>query len=257
MAYDSDAGFDNLDFGMTVPGADSAGAPDNAASNAMATAGATAMAASLAQDDQRLAGGWDAPPPSMLGSRAVSPGAAWGFEDDDDVDAAWRDGGTGRTLAPDDTGVTAQGRVLRDIALRAYTLHPEHCHQSTAEVAHYFERHELDGRSANEQVATMRSTWREVDGARATALANRGVFVVAGLAGEANAGHTAVVIPGQGGMADRRPYPRVCGGGVPMRRSDGGKTAADTWMPSERARVRYFTPETRSWLRRVLTTLFF
>ncbi len=257
MAYDSDAGFDNLDFGMTVPGADAASPPDNAASNAMAAVGATAMAASLAQDDIRPAGGWDAPPPSMMGSRAVSSGAGWGLADDDDVDDSCRDGGTARRLAPDNIGVTAQGRVLRDIALRAYTLHPDYCHQSTAEVAHYFERHELDGQSANDQVATMRSTWREVDGARATALANRGVFVVAGLAGEANAGHTAVVIPGQGAMADRRLYPRVCGGGVPMRRSDGGKTAAGTWMPSERARVRYFTPETRYWLRRLLGALFF
>ncbi len=251
MAYDSDAGFDSLDFGMAVPSADPASAPDSAASGAMAMAGATAMAASLAQDDNRTAGGWDAPPPSVMGSRGVSAGTGWAF-DDDDVDDDGRNGGTGRRAPDDDAGVTAQGRALREVALRAYTLHPDHGHQSTAEVAHHFDRHELDGQSANAQVATMSATWRTVDGARATALANRGVFVVAGLAGAGNAGHTAVVIPGKGSMADRRPYPRVCGGGLPMRRSDGSKTAAHTWTAGEWKRVRYFTPETRSWFRRML-----
>ena len=251
MAYDSDAGFDSLDFGMTVPSADAATPSDGAASSAMAVAGAAAMAASLAQDDNRTAGGWDAPPPSASSSHAMSAGTGWAF-DDDDVDDDGRNGGTGRRAPDDDAGVTAQGKVLREVALRAYTLHPDHGHQSTAEVAHHFGRRELDGQSANAQVATMSATWRTVDGARATALANRGVFVVAGLAGAGNAGHTAVVIPGKGSMADRRPYPRVCGGGLPMRRSDGGKTAADTWTAGEWKRVRYFTPETRSWFRRML-----
>ena len=252
MAYDSDAGFDSLDFGMTVPSADSATAPDSAASSAMAVAGAAAMAASLAQDDNRTAGGWDAPPPSMMSSRAASTGAGWSFDDDDGADDAGRNGGTGRRAPDDDAGVTAKGKVLREVALRAYTLHPDHGHQSTAEVAHHFDRHELDGQSANAQVATMSAKWRTVDGAQATALANRGVFVVAGLAGAGNAGHTAVVIPGKGSMADRRPYPRVCGGGLPMRRSDGSRTAADTWTAGEWKRVRYFTPDTRSWFRRML-----
>ena len=254
MAYDSDAGFDSLDFGMTVPSADTAVPPDSAASSAMAVAGAAAMAASLAQDDNRTAGGWDAPPPSTMSSRAVSTGAGWAFDNDDgdDMDDDGRNRGTGRRAPDDDAGVTAQGKVLREVALRAYTLHPDHGHQSTAEVAHHFGRAELDGQSANAQVATMSATWRTVDGARATALANRGVFVVAGLAGAGNAGHTAVVIPGTGSMADRRPYPRVCGGGLPMRRSDGSRTAADTWTAGEWQRVRYFTPETRSWFRRML-----
>ena len=254
MAYDSDAGFDAIDFSPPTP--DAATPPDNAASGVMAAAGVAAMAATVADDQYRSGNGWDAPPPSMMLSRAVAPGTGWSLGDDDDSDDSWRSGRSARPVPAGDAGVTAQGRVLREVALRAYTLHPDYAHQSTAEVAHYFNRSELEGKSTSEQLATLQSTWREVDGARATALANKGVFVVAGLAGGANTSHTAVVVPGRGAMADRRAYPRVCGGGLPMRRSDGSKTAADTWTPAERAKVRYFTPETRSWLRRALAFVF-
>jgi hypothetical protein len=184
-----------------------------------------------------------------MGSRAVAPGTGWDADDDDGpvVDDAWGHDGSGQRAAT----VSAKGQVLRDIALRAYTLHPHACHQSTAEMAHHYGHGELDGQSANQQVATLRARWREVDGAKAAALADRNVLAIAGLAGEGNSGHTAIVVAGRSVVVDNKVYPSVCGGGLPMRRSDGTRTAADTWTPRERPNVRYFTPETRSWLRRL------
>ena len=82
-------------------------------------------------------------------------------------------------------------------------------------------------------------------------MADEGTLVIAGRAGSGNSGHTAIVVPGTPVIVDGKPYPYVCGGGLPMRRSDGNRTAADTWTASERAQVRYFTPETRGWFRRL------
>ncbi|MEO5686002.1 MAG: hypothetical protein ABIR54_01475 [Burkholderiaceae bacterium] len=247
MAYDSDGSFDHseLDVDIDIPSSAS-----DAAGTSLAGTEALAMAASLMQADSPTTGGWDAPAPVASGSRGMSSSTGWNLAqiDDDDDDVPNSDGGRG--------DVTAKGRALQRAALRAYTLHPDFCHQSTAEVADQFGHPELDGQSANDQVATMRSTWREVDGARAAVLATRGVLVIAGLAAPANAGHTAVVVPGQPAMSDRKPYPRVCGGGLPMRRSDGSRSAADTWTLKERPQVRYFTPETRSWPMRALGSLF-
>jgi hypothetical protein len=252
MAYDSDGSWDSgtLDLDISVPSGDAAAAPDNAASAALAAAGATAMAAAVMQDDVRGAG-WDAPPAAVFaGAPSVSSITGLLFDNDDDDD--WRDDGSGRRADPPLSG---KAMLLQQVALRAYTLHPDFCHQSTAEVADHYGHSELDGLSANQQVAAFQSRWREVDGAQAATLAGRGVLVIAGLAGAGNAGHTAIVIPGSPAAADRKTYPRVCGGGLPMRRSDGSKTAADAWTQKERAQVRYFTPETRSWLRRALGSL--
>ena len=184
----------------------------------------------------------------MSTSRAFTSSPAGPFDDDDGPDD-WddRDGSGRRAPRP----LTPQAQALVDAALRAYTLHPDFGHQSTAEVAHGFGHRELDGLSANAQVVKLRAQWREVDAARAVALAGRGTLVVAARAGEGNSGHTAIVLPGDPVMADRRPWPLVCGGGLPKRRSDGSLSAYDTWSGSERAQVRYFTPETRSWLRRL------
>jgi hypothetical protein len=254
MSYDSDASFADSPAAFTGDtSSDAAPAPDTAASAALLAETAVAMAAASSQDDFRADGGWDAPPPPMhtlMSSRAVAPGIDWDAADDDDAGVPNRNR---RRLRP--TTVSAKGQVLRDIALRAYTLHPDACHQSTAEVAHHFGHAELDGQSANQQVATLRKRWREVNGGQAGKLAERGVLAIAGLAGEANAGHTAVVVAGPTAVIDNKVYPAVCGGGLPMRRSDGTRTAADTWTPRERPQVRYFTPDTRKWLRRLLAFL--
>ena len=258
MSYDSDASFDD-----TAP--DTAAAftsPDTPDTSSAAVAGeaAIAMAAASMQDDARsgmASDGWDPPPPpmhTMMPSRAVAPGTGW--DGPDDADSDWDDrGGSGRRRGP--TTVSAKGQVLRDVALRAYTLHPDACHQSTAEVAHHFGHRELDGQSATAQVATLRARWREVNGGQAGALAERGVLAIAALAGQGNASHTAVVVAGPTTVVDNKVYPAVCGGGLPMRRSDGTRTAAETWSARERANVRYFTPDTRSWLRRAFAALFF
>ena len=254
MAYDSDGSWDSgaLDIDVSVPSGDTAAAPDNAASAALGTTGAAAMAAAAMQDDLR-GGGWDAPPPAVFATpHSVSTRTGLVFDDDDDEDA-WRNGGNARRADPAPTG---KALVLQQVALRAYTLHPDYGHQSTAEVADHYGHRELDGRPANAQVATLQATWRPVDGAQAAALAARGVLVIAGLAGPGNAGHTAIVVPGTPATVGRRTFPRVCGGGLPMRRSDGSKTAADTWTQGEWEKVRYFTPETRSWLRRAFGALF-
>lgn len=255
MSYDSDASFADSPASFTgdTP-SDAAPAPDTAASAALLAETAVAMAAASSQDDFRTDGGWDAPPPPMhttTRSGAVAPGTGWDANDDDDDDGRRNSGGRGSRPAT----VSAKGQVLREIALRAYTLHPDACHQSTAEIAHHFGHAELDGQSANQQVATLRKRWREVNGAQAARLAERGVLAIAGLAGEGNAGHTAIVVAGRSAVADNKVYPAVCGGGLPMRRSDGTRTAADTWTPRERPQVRYFTPDTRKWLRRLLALL--
>jgi hypothetical protein len=252
MAYDSDNSWDSgaLDLDVDIPSADSAAASDNASGAAAAEVGAVAVAmAAAAMQDDRRGGGWDAPPPAVFATPPSTSTRTGLLFDDDDDDDSWADQGSGRRAA---APLSGPARVLQQVALRAYTLHPDFCHQSTAEVAHHYGHHELDGLSANAQVAKLQSTWRQVDGAQAVALAARGVLVIAGLAAAANAGHTTVVVPGPPAMADRRPFPRVCGGGLPMRRSDGSKTAADAWTAKEWASVRYFTPETRSWLRRLL-----
>ncbi len=238
MSYDSDASFDPAPAFTSDPPA-----------AALLAETAVAMAAASSQDDFGSAGGWDAPPPPA--STAFSSPPGWTL-DDDGPDGDWGDrGGTGLRR----TTVSAKGQALRELALRAYTLHPDACHQSTAEVAHQFGHAELDGRTANAQVAVLREQWREVDGAQADALAERGVLAIAGLAGEGNAGHTAVVVAGRCVVVDDKVYPSVCGGGLPMRRSDGSRTAAETWTIRERVKVRYFTPETRSWLRRLFASL--
>jgi len=261
MSYDSDASFDD-----TAPDTAAAFAAPDTPDAGSAAETAIAMAAASMRDDARPGAsgdGWDAPPPAlqpthtthtMMPSRAVAPGTGWDDNDDDDVDAD-RDRRARAGRRP--VTVSAKGQVLRDVALRAYTLHPDAGHQSTAEVAHHFGHRELDGQSANAQVATLRARWREVNGAQAGALAERGVLAIAALAGEGNAGHTAIVIAGPTAVVDNKVYPSVCGGGLPMRRSDGTRTAADTWAARERANVRYFTPDTRSWLRRAFTALFF
>lgn len=257
MSYDSDASFDatSTDFSGDFDDTPSAPAPapDAAASAALVAETAVAMAALSQQANLRADDGWDAPPPpTMSTSHAFASSPAGSFDDDDDGpdDRDDRDGSGRRAPRP----LSAQARKLADIALRAYTLHPDFCHQSTAEAAHTFGHHLLDGLSANAQVATLRSRWQEVDAARAVALASGGMLVVAGRAGEASSGHTAVVFPGEPVMADGRPWPLVCGGGLPMRRSDGSLSAWNTWTASERAQVRYFTPDRRSWLRRLLAS---
>ena len=253
MSYDSDASFDatSTDFSGNFDNSPSAPVPDAAASAALVAETAVAMAAVSQQDAFRADDGWDAPPPPMPTSHAFTSSPAGSFDDDDGPDD-WddRDGSGRRAPRP----LSAEARKLADTALRAYTLHPDFCHQSTAEAAHAFGHHLLDGLSANAQVATLRSRWQEVDAAHAAALASGGVLVVAGRAGEGNSGHTAIVFPGDPVMADGRPWPLVCGGGLPMRRSDGSLSAWNTWTAGERAQVRYFTPDRRSWLRRLLAS---
>ena len=254
MSYDSDASFDatSTDFSGDFDSTPSAPAPDAAASAALVAETAVAMAAVSQQNALRDDDGWDAPPPpTMSTSHAFTSSPAAPFDDDDGPDD-WddRDGSGRRAPGP----LSAEARKLADIALQAYTLHPDFCHQSTAEAAHTFGHRELDGLSANAQVGTLRSRWQEVDAAHAVALASRGVLVVAGRAGEGNSGHTAVVFPGEPVMADGRAWPLVCGGGLPMRRSDGSLSAWNTWTASERPQVRYFTPDRRSWLRRLLAS---
>lgn len=250
MSYDSDASVDSpADFtGDFTSDSSAAPAPDTAASAALAAEAAVAMAAASQQADFRADGGWDAPPPTMWTSRAFTSSPGWTSDDDGPDDWDDRDGSVRRVPRP----LTPQAKALVDTALRAYTLHPDFGHQSTAEVAHTYGHREFDGLSANAQVVALRSRWREVDAARAIALAGRGTLVIAARAGEGNSGHTAIVLPGDPMMADGRPWPLVCGGGLPMRRSDGSLSAWNVWTPRERAQVRYFTPETRSWLRRLL-----
>lgn len=252
MSYDSDASFDITPASFTSE--PPAAAPESPASAALVAEAAVAMAVASQQHDFRADGGWDAPPPPAMSTSqaftAGTAGTAWSDDDDGGPDDDWDNrGGTGRRQL----AVNREGQVLRDVALRAYTLHPDACHQSTAEVAHHFGRSELDGQSANAQVATLRAQWREVSGARAEVLAARGVLVVAGLAGEGNAGHTAIVVAGPSVELDGQVYPSVCGGGLPMRRSDGTRLVVDTWTPRERVNVHYFTPETRSWLGRLFS----
>ena len=245
MSYDSDASFDDTPDSFAA-----APAPDSPASAAMLTEAAVAMAAASSFDSGRPGEGWDAPPPSTVHTaRAFTSSPGWTGDDDNGPDSDWDDrGGNGRR-APGPLSMKAQ--ALRDAALRAYTLHPDLCQQSTAEVAHQYGRPELDGRPANRQVAAMHASWRELNPIRAAAMADEGTLVIAGRAGSGNSGHTAIVVPGTPVIVDGKPYPYVCGGGLPMRRSDGNRTAADTWTASERAQVRYFTPETRGWFRRL------
>ncbi len=251
MSYDSDASFDapSNDFSGDFDNTSSAPAPDTAASAALLAGTAVAMAAASQANDFRADNGWDAPPPpTMSTSHAFTSSPGWTGDDDDGPDDRDdRDGSGRRAPRP----LTPQAKALVDTALRAYTLHPDFGHQSTAETAHTYGHRELDGLSANAQVVKLRAKWREVDAARAIALAGRGTLVIAARAGEGNSGHTAIVLPGDPVMADGRPWPLVCGGGLPMRRSDGSLSAWNIWTARERAQVRYFTPETRSWLRRL------
>ena len=260
MAYDFGGSFDTFDPGGGAP------VPDAAAS-AAADAGAATASTVLAMDAAAAAAmssvttslgasgdaddGWrgDAGP----GANAFVPTRPAFDHDDDDGDwngdggrrAARRRGGLfgairrffGMTSADEE-----RVAELRAAVRRARQLHPDVGHQCTAEVAAQFGRAELEGAGANAQVATMRARWRTVDAEAAADLAERGRLVVAGLEGEGNGGHTAVVVPGPGATHDGRFYPNVAGGGLPFRRSDGSRSAAEVWTSAERARVRYFTP---------------
>lgn len=256
MAYDSGGSFDSFDAG-------GAAAPDAAASAAAdaASAATAALAIEAAAAAAMSSSSTVAAPAASSGSddwtidttpapRAFAPTTPSIYEDDD-----W-DGGSGRRAPARRGGVFGairrffgmagadEERVveLQAAVRRARQLHPEVGHQCTAEVAAQFGHPELDGLSANQQLATLRAHWRRVDASAAADLAGRGRLVVAGLENESGSGHTAVVVPGPGATHEGRFYPNVAGGGLPFRRSDGSRNAGEVWTPKERGRVAYFTP---------------
>ena len=257
MAYDSDGSFDTSDAsdGAPAPDAAASAAAADAASAAntvltieaataaaMSSASTTRAHATSSSDDWRI----DTTPPA----NAFAPTRP-SLDDDDD----WN-GGTGERATRRRGGLVGairrffgmtgadEERVadLRAAVRRARQLHPDVGHQCTAEVAAQLGRAELDGLSANQQVATMRARWREVGAQAAADLAERGRLVVAGLDGAGGSGHTAIVVPGPGTTQGGRFFPNVAGGGLPLRRSDGSRSAGEVWTAAERGRVRYFTP---------------
>jgi hypothetical protein len=248
MAYDSGGSFDDIDDIGDVGDIDTGAGVDGADIPAAAlTVGALAGGAAAAARAASSGANWS----------ASDDGSGWFGSDDDGTRGGSRRRSPPRPPRPTRGGgwlaairrlffvdTDEQPRIERLVAAarRARDLHPEVGHQCTAEVATAFGRHDLDGRSANEQVAICAAQWREVDARRAAALAGDGRLVVAGLAGEGGSGHTAVVLPGPGATHGGRFYPSVSGGGLPFRRSDGRRSAGEVWTAEERERVRYFTP---------------
>jgi len=132
---------------------------------------------------------------------------------------------------------------LAALARESLGLHPHYGNQSVAHVAERMGFAELGGNMAYEQVDHMLRNWSTLANARtAQDRANAGGLVVAGSAGATQA-HTAIVTPGPGATTpDGAFYPNVACGGLGGRRSDGSRTVADVWPPSERGSVQYFVP---------------
>lgn len=138
-------------------------------------------------------------------------------------------------------GGLSAGQLAR-LAREGHDLHPHYCNQSVAHVTERLGIDGLDGKQAGEQVAYMRLNWGTVGARAAQDRANAGALVVAGLDGPGQV-HTAIVTPGPGTTTpDGEFYPNVTCGGPLNARSDGSRTAADVWPPSDRGRVQYFVP---------------
>lgn len=139
---------------------------------------------------------------------------------------------------------------LKSVADTAFKNNSDNCSGSVAEVADKgFGISGLNGKNANDQVAFMDSNWDSIDAQTAQNLANEGKLVVAGLKNPSGDGHVAVVVPGAVAQKpDGNFYPHVEGGGSDAGKSDGKKTAGDTWPskpddPQYRGNVKYYKPK--------------
>jgi type VI secretion system secreted protein VgrG len=172
-------------------------------------------------------------------------------------------------------GEAAKLAALKAAAAAGYELDPAHCNLSLQETLRSYAdqlgiRSGTDGQAiplsgkANEMVATLGArsdaygkadastkellrdqgvAWESVSREQATALANQGEMVVAGLPDNraGHSGHVATVVPGEGVKApDGNVYPYVSGGGTGAGASDGTRTAGQVWSTKTRADVGYY-----------------